>query len=117
MQIWFDGIGRSPRDVDARARRKAAAMAKLVTEHELKGIGAHVRKTGTRAAQRLHELTMPALVVVGENDLPYLRLAADYMVDELPAGSKLLIPDAGHLPNLEHPALFQTGILDFLAGS
>ena len=49
-------------------------MAKLVTEHELKGIGTHVRKTGAKAAaERLRELTMPALIVIGENDLPYLK--------------------------------------------
>ena len=118
MQIWFDGIGRSAQDVDASARRKAGAMAKLVTEHELKGIGTHIRKTGAKAAaERLHELAMPALIVIGENDLPYLRLAADFMVDNLPAATKRLIPDAGHLPNLEHPELFQTAVLDFLAGS
>ena len=117
MQIWFDGIGRSAKDVDARARRKAGAMAKLVTEHELKGIGTHVRKTGAiAAADRLHELTMPALIVIGDNDLPYLKLAADYLVDNLPAASMLLIPNAGHLPNLEHPELFQKAVLDFLAG-
>lgn len=118
MRIWFDGIGRSRKDVDARARRKAGAMARLVTEHELKGIGAHVRKTGARAAaERLRELAMPALIVIGENDLPYLKLAADYLVDKLPAASKLLIPDAGHLPNLEHPELFQTAAREFLAGT
>jgi len=118
MQIWFDGLGRSRADVDARARRKAGAMAKLVTQHELKGIGTHVRKTGARAAaERLHELAMPALIVIGENDLPYLKLAANFMVDKMPAATKLLIADAGHLPNLEHPALFQTAVLDFLAVS
>lgn len=115
MRIWFDGDGRTSDEVDSQARRKAYAMAKLVTEHELKGIGKHIRKPATRpAAERLHELTMPALIVIGQNDLPYLKLAADYMRDKLPAATKLLIPDAGHLPNLEHPALFRTAVRDFL---
>lgn len=115
MRIWFDGDGRTSDEVDARARRKAYAMAKLVTEHELKDIGRHVRKSEARsAAERLHELSMPTLIVIGQNDLPYLKLAADYMCDHLPAATKLLIPDAGHLPNLEHPELFQTAVFDFL---
>jgi len=115
MRIWFDGAGRSRQDVNAEARHKAYAMARLATEHELKGIGTHVRKDQARpAAEGLHELSMPALIVIGENDLPYLRLAADYATENLPAATKLLIPDAGHLPNLEHPELFQSAVLDFL---
>lgn len=118
MRIWFDGDGRTSDQVDPQARRKAYAMARLVIEHERKGIGKHVRKSAERpAAERLHELSMPALIVIGQNDLPYLKLAADYMCDKLPAARKLLIPDAGHLPNLEHPELFRTAVLDFLGDS
>jgi pimeloyl-ACP methyl ester carboxylesterase len=115
MRIWFDGDGRGRDEVNSQARRKACEMARLVTEHELKGIGKHVRKPGARpAAERLPELSMPALIVIGENDLPYLKLAADFMCANLPAATKLLIPDAGHLPNMEHPDLFRRAIQDFL---
>lgn len=115
MRIWFDGDGRTSDEVNSQARRKAYEMARLVTEHERRGIGKHVRKPEARAAaERLHELSIPALIVIGENDLPYLKLAADYMCDKLPAAIKLLIPGAGHLPNLEHPELFRTAVLDFL---
>jgi pimeloyl-ACP methyl ester carboxylesterase len=27
---------------------------------------------------------------------------------------KLVVPDAGHHPNMEHPALFNRAVLDFL---
>lgn len=116
MRIWFDGMGRASRDVNADARRKAFAMAKLVTEHELSGIGKHVRKTPpVPAAERLGELKMPALVVVGENDLPYLKFAADYMNEKLPSATRIVMPDAGHLPNMEHPERFQAAVREFLA--
>jgi pimeloyl-ACP methyl ester carboxylesterase len=115
MRIWFDGLGRLPGDVDDCARWKAGMMAKLVTEHELKGIGTHVRKTAEKpAAERLRELSMPALIFIGENDLPYLKLAADYMTARMPTATKVVIPDAGHLPNMEHPALFEEAVRDFL---
>ena len=118
MRIWFDGCGRSRQDVNAEARHKAYEMAKSVTALELKGIGKHVRKAKPRpAAERLHELSLPALIVIGENDLPYLKLAADYLTDKLRAATKLSIPDAGHLPNLEHPALFQAAVQRFLDDS
>lgn len=115
MRIWFDGVGRSPQDVDARARQVAFDMARRVTEHELKGIGTHVRKQAAMpAARRLRELLMPALIVIGENDLPYLKLAADFMAASIPNAAKVVIPNAGHLPNMEHPALFQDALRDFL---
>ena len=115
MQIWFNGMGRSSCDVDPVARQKACEMARLVAEHEHKAIGEHVRKPSERAAaERLQELTMPVLIVVGEHDLPYLKLAADYMTNKMPAATTVLIPDAAHLPNMEHPDLFRRAILDFL---
>ncbi|MYD08986.1 MAG: alpha/beta hydrolase [Chloroflexi bacterium] len=116
MQIWFDGVGRSRADVDPAIRAKAYAIARQVTAHELSGIGEHVRKpVDVPAARRLHELTMPALLVVGENDLPHLHEAADYMAQRLPQARKLVLPNAGHLPNMEHPALFESKLREFLS--
>lgn len=116
MKIWFDGFGRSTADVDPTIRRQAWEMARLVTEHELKRIGQHVRKTFEEpAAARLDELKMPVLVVIGENDLPYLRIAADYLVENLPQASKALIHNAAHLPNMEQPKQFQAAVRHFLA--
>ena len=115
MQIWFDGMGRKAEDVDPIARQKAYETARQVTEHELKDIGKHVHKSVDKPAlERLHELTMPVLVVVGENDLPFLRLAADYLVEHLPSASKVFIPNAAHLPNMEQPELFSAALTDFL---
>lgn len=116
MQIWFDGVGRAPADVDPDVRAKAFEMARLVAQHELSGIGEHKRKAvAVPAAQRLHELTMPALVVIGENDLPYLHQATDFLAEQLPRARKLILPDAAHLPNMEHPALFEARLREFLA--
>lgn len=118
MKIWFDGFGRSADDLDPAIRQQAWEMARLVTEHELKGIGRHVRKPFDKpAAERLDELQMPVLVVIGENDLPYLRLAADYLVNHLPQAAKALIPNAAHLPNMEQAERFQAAVKTFLAAN
>lgn len=116
MQIWFEGVGRSRADVDPVIRAKALEMARLVAEHELSGIGEHKRKpVDVPAAQRLQELTMPALVVIGDKDLPYLHQAADFMAQQLPQACKFIVPDAAHLPNMERPALFEARLREFLA--
>ena len=107
MRIWFDGFGRDGAALDGEARRKAYAMALAVTKHELSGIGKHVRKEfDIPPAQRLFELDMPALVIVGENDLPFLLAAANFLCQELPNAQRATMRNAAHLPNMEHPQQF-----------
>ncbi len=118
MQIWFDGFGRSAKNLNQTARKRAWQMARLVAEHELKGIGRHKRKTFAKpSAERLAELQMPCLVIIGENDLPYLLQASDYLAARIPIASKALITEAAHLPNMEHPKQFRAIVEDFLAHS
>lgn len=116
MRIWFDGVGRSGEHLDQAARTRAFDMARLVAQHEISAIGRHVRKAfAAPAAERLAELKMPSLVIVGENDLPFLKLAADYLTTHIPDATRALIADAAHLPNMEHPEQFRAIIEDFLS--
>src|SRR3990170_129407 len=48
--------------------------------------------------ERLHEIAAPALVVVGEMDIPDFRLAADILAENLPGARKIVLADCGHLP-------------------
>jgi len=58
-----------------------------------------------RAGAGLGELDQPALVVWGERD-PWLAPAfADAYADRLPNATLLRVPDAGHWPWLDQPAL------------
>jgi pimeloyl-ACP methyl ester carboxylesterase len=66
------------------------------------------------AIERLHEVRAPALVVVGEMDVPDFRIIADILAENLPRARKLVVPDAGHLPSLERPEEVNTALLSFL---
>ena len=66
------------------------------------------------AAQRLHEITAPTLVVVGDHDVPTIYEAIDLLMAKVPHARKVVIQDAAHLPNLEHPDEFNRVVLDFL---
>jgi pimeloyl-ACP methyl ester carboxylesterase len=66
------------------------------------------------AMRRLHEITAPTLVVVGDKDVPTVLEAADLLNDSIPNARKAVIHDAAHLPNLEHPEEFNRLVLDFL---
>jgi pimeloyl-ACP methyl ester carboxylesterase len=67
-------------------------------------------------APALARCTVPALVVVGEQDrgslAPSRALAA-----ALPAATFVVLPGAGHVVNLERPGAFNEAVADFLAGT
>ena len=66
------------------------------------------------AIGRLHEITAPTLVVVGDEDIPPVLDSIDLLMDSIKGARKAVIHDAAHLPNLEHPAEFNRIVLDFL---
>ena len=68
------------------------------------------------AAGRLDEITAPALVVVGDEDVPTVFDAVELLMESLPHARKAVIHDAAHLPNLEHPDEFNRVVLEFLLG-
>lgn len=63
----------------------------------------------------LPRVLVPALVIVGENDKNFLA-AADYMAGKIPAARKVVIPAAGHAPNVDQPERVNAEMTAFLAG-
>jgi pimeloyl-ACP methyl ester carboxylesterase len=63
----------------------------------------------------LPTIAVPSVVVVGENDKPFLN-AADYMTAKIPGAKKVVIPGAGHAANIDQPEAFNAAIAGFLAG-
>jgi 2-hydroxy-6-oxonona-2,4-dienedioate hydrolase len=113
-QLWFDGIGRTPAEVDPKMRRLAYDMNRLVLAHDAKGLGKRLPDAAKPAAGRLAELRLPVLIVIGEHDTPYIQAAARYMLERLPIAAKIQITDAAHLPNMDHPREFHDTVLRFL---
>jgi pimeloyl-ACP methyl ester carboxylesterase len=65
------------------------------------------------AFERLEALRVPTLAVVGDADDPDMLAIADAIQLRVPGAGKLLIPDAGHLVNLEQPAALNQALLTF----
>lgn len=89
-------------------------MNRLALSHEAQQLGKRLSDTDTPAAERLDELEIPVLLIVGEPDEPYSQAAADYMVDNIPSARPVIIEDAAHLPNMDHPDEFQRVVGSFL---
>jgi 3-oxoadipate enol-lactonase len=66
------------------------------------------------AATRLGEVRVPALVVVGEEDLPDFHRIAALLEHGIAGARKVVIAGAGHLPNMERPAEFNRVVREFL---
>jgi 3-oxoadipate enol-lactonase len=66
------------------------------------------------AVERLHEITAPTLVIVGDEDVPSVFDAVELLMEKVPHARKAVIHDAAHLPNLEHPQEFNRIVLEFL---
>jgi pimeloyl-ACP methyl ester carboxylesterase len=66
-----------------------------------------------RVISSLPTIAVPAIVVVGAKDTPFLG-ASDYMAAKIPGSAKVVIPDAGHAANIDQPQAFNTAILEFL---
>ena len=66
------------------------------------------------AIERLHEISTPTLIVMGDEDIPPIFDAVDLLTEKIPDARKAVIHDAAHLPNLEHPDEFNRVVLNFL---
>lgn len=113
-QLWFDGKGRKPDQVNQVMRQLTLDMNGLALAHQAKELGEQLPNTDSHAVNRLHELSMPVLIVTGELDIDYSQASASYMMEHIPNAQKEIIMDAAHLPNLEHPQKFQQVLDIFL---
>ena len=66
-----------------------------------------------RVIELLPDIKVPALIVVGADDTPFLA-ASDYMAAKIPGAQKVVIPAAGHAVNIDQPKAFVDAVLPFL---
>ena len=95
-------------------RKLAYEMNRKALDHEAKKLGKRLPNTDVQAFDRLKELNIPVLVIVGAHDTPYILAAADYMIEKISSARKARIEDAAHLPNMDQPQEFQTIVNAFL---
>ena len=114
IQVWFDGQGRTPDQMDAKQRAHVLEMNRQVLAYEQRGLGKRKAALDPSATQRLSELHLPVLIIYGDRDEAYIPAAADYMAQHIQGAKKVLMPNTAHLPNIERPNEFNRIVLDFL---
>jgi pimeloyl-ACP methyl ester carboxylesterase len=113
LQLWTDGENRRPDQVNPAARERIRAMSTRLFARE--DVDASPTMLEPPAAGRLAEIAAPTLAIVGDKDVSRIREIADLVAAQVPRARKVVIPDAGHHPNMEHPTLFNRVVLDFMA--
>jgi 3-oxoadipate enol-lactonase len=63
--------------------------------------------------QRLLEIQAPTLVITGENDSTIPAANQQFLVQNIPGASQVVIPHAGHAVIAEQPEAFNQALLDF----
>ena len=109
QRSWTDGPHRMPEEVDPLVRERVRAMARNRIESAMEG-----RVLREPAIDRLSELEVPMLVVVGELDVPGILAIADLLVAADPNADLVVVPGVAHMVNLEKPEEFNRILLDFL---
>jgi len=107
---WTDGPFRAPDEVDPKVRERVRMMARGTVQSVMEG-----RSLFPPAIERLGELDVPMLVVVGELDMPGIHEIADLLVAANPQAELVAIPGVAHMVNLEAPERFNELLLGFLA--
>ncbi len=110
QRSWTDGPHREPSEVDTEVREKVRAMARNGLEHAMEG-----RLIDPPAVDRLEELQLPMLLVVGELDMPGILEIADMVVAANPNAELVTIPDVAHMVNMEKSVEFNELLLRYLS--
>ena len=121
IRIWVDGMFRQPEQVDPQVRRRAGEMHRIPIENATwaKGSAQEAQRTDRLeppAVERLHEICIPTLVIVGALDHPEILRGIDLLASEIKNARKVILPDSAHLPSMEKPVEFNDAVLSFLGG-
>jgi len=76
----------------------------------------HEHNLNPPAAQRLREITIPTLAIVGQHDVPDFLQITELISQEVPQVRKIIIPNVGHMSNMEAPEQINRAIYEFFKG-
>jgi pimeloyl-ACP methyl ester carboxylesterase len=115
VRIWVDGLYRTPQQVEPTVRERVRAMNSIVLRNEQVGKGRE-QPLAPPAIDRMDEIGVPTLAVVGDLDVPPTHQAATLMVQRIAGARQAVIAGTAHLPNMERPDEFNRIVLEFLQG-
>lgn len=111
-QLWVDGVGRTPQQVDPQVRQQALEM--ILHTYELPDDEGKKERLAPPATGRLAEIRVPTLIIIGDRDLPVMASIVGFLEAEIAGAQKVVMTSVAHFPNMENPQRFNQIVLDFL---
>ena len=122
MAAWAGTYSLGPTRVQFQNKdpRGWREFADMLAEHSAAG-SAHTQQGVQKErpsvfdlAEGMRKLTVPTLIVTGDEDWPCL-VPSVFMKRTIPGAGLLVVPNTGHTVNLEEPAAFNAALADFFA--
>lgn len=98
-RLWLDGPLSPASRVTGAPRELFLAMNGVALRAPQLG----VEEAPASAYDRLHEIRVPTLVIVGELDFPHLQERCRYLAATIPGARLQVLAQTAHLPSLEQP--------------
>jgi 3-oxoadipate enol-lactonase len=112
LQAWTDGPYRTPDQVDPAVRERVREMT--IHTFDLPDVDQWLRRLEPPAIDRLAEIHVPTLFVVGDQDVEDILKIGDLIIAQVRGAQRAVIPNTAHHLNLEQPAEFNRIVLEFL---
>ena len=115
LKLWVDGPRRTSDAVDPAMRAFVGQMQRRAFEIPLPDPPPTASPPlEPPARERLGDIAIPTLVVVGDEDVEDMKQIADVLAERIPGARKVTLPDTAHMIPLERPQEFNRILLDFL---
>jgi 3-oxoadipate enol-lactonase len=112
VAYWDLGPSRDVDDVDPEFLQRAIELNVGAAHWDFAGLD---QPLDPPAVSRLHEIGVPALVVVGELDVTESKLGYELLMEGLPHAEGLRFADSAHLPSVERAEQFTSDLRAWLA--
>jgi pimeloyl-ACP methyl ester carboxylesterase len=114
LRTWVDGPRRRPEDVDPALRARVGVMQRRAYELA-DGVAEDEEELLVEdLTQRLAEIRVPTLILVGEEDQPDMHAITERLEREIPGARRETIAATAHAPSMERPQEFDELVLPFL---
>jgi 3-oxoadipate enol-lactonase len=115
LSWWVDGPHREAHDADPAVRDLVGQMQRQAFELTAGWDAVEEAELDPPALERLAEIQVPTLVLVGALDLDAIVDTARRVTDEIPNARRVDWPDTAHLPSMERPDDFFALLRGWLA--